>query len=98
MAPARVPSPGPFRALAVDLDGTLIDRSLQITPRNLAALRQAISAGYRVIIATGRMYRSTVVYAREIGTEEDLICYQGAVVRSGSGELLREWPVAPEDA
>jgi Cof subfamily protein (haloacid dehalogenase superfamily) len=94
----RVPSAGPFKALAVDLDGTLIDRTLEITPRNLAALQRAIAAGYRVILATGRMYRSTLKYAEAIGTDEPLICYQGAVVRSKDGELLREWPVAPAQA
>lgn len=94
----RVPSAGPFKALAIDLDGTLIDRSLEITPRNRAALQHAIAAGYRVILATGRMYRSTLKYAEAIGTEEPLICYQGAVVRSRAGELLREWPVEPKEA
>jgi Cof subfamily protein (haloacid dehalogenase superfamily) len=97
-ASRRVPSPGPFKALAIDLDGTLIDRSLEITTRNLAALHGAIATGYRVILATGRMYRSTLKYAEAIGTEEPMICYQGAVVRSRSGEVLREWPVAPGEA
>jgi Cof subfamily protein (haloacid dehalogenase superfamily) len=94
----RIPSPGPYRALAIDIDGTLIDRSLEITPRNLAALRGAVGRGYRVILATGRMYRSALRYADEIGTEEPLICYQGGVVRAHSGESLREWPVSPADA
>jgi Cof subfamily protein (haloacid dehalogenase superfamily) len=82
----------------VDLDGTLIDRSLEITPANLAALQRAVAAGYHVILATGRMFRSTLKYAEAIGTDEPLICYQGAVVRSRAGELLREWPVAPKEA
>jgi Cof subfamily protein (haloacid dehalogenase superfamily) len=84
--------------LAIDIDGTLIDRSLEITPRNLAALRGAIAKGVRVILATGRMYRSALRYAEAIGTEEPVICYQGGVVRAISGEILREWPVTPEDA
>ena len=94
----RVPAGGPFKALAIDLDGTLIDRGLAITPGNLAALHQAIAKGYRVILATGRMYRSALKYAEAIGTEEPLICYQGAVVRSRAGEILREWPVPPAEA
>jgi Cof subfamily protein (haloacid dehalogenase superfamily) len=97
-ASRRVPSPGPYQALAIDIDGTLIDRSLEITPRNLAALQGAIGRGIRVILATGRMYRSALRYAQEIGTEEPLICYQGGVVRAFGGEILRQWPVPPEDA
>jgi HAD superfamily hydrolase (TIGR01484 family) len=44
------------------------------------------------------MYRSALKYAEAIGTEEPLICYQGAVVRSIGGEILREWPVPPAEA
>lgn len=94
----RIASPGPYQAVAIDIDGTLIDRSLEITPRNLAALQAAMARGTRVILATGRMYRSALRYAEEIGTEEPVICYQGGVVRAPGGEILREWPVSPEDA
>jgi Cof subfamily protein (haloacid dehalogenase superfamily) len=97
-ASRRVPSPGPYVALAIDIDGTLIDRSLKITPRNLAALQAAMGRRVRVVLATGRMYRSALRYAQEIGTEEPLICYQGGVVRAFGGEILRQWPVSPEDA
>jgi Cof subfamily protein (haloacid dehalogenase superfamily) len=97
-ATRRIPSSGPFKALAVDVDGTLVDDTLEIRPRNLDALQRVIAGGCRVIIATGRMYRSALKYAEAIGTEEPMICYQGAVVRSRAGEILREWPVAPAEA
>jgi len=97
-AARRIPSFGPFTALAIDVDGTLVDHTLEIRPRNLAALRLVVAGGCRVIIATGRMYQSALKYAQAIGTEEPMICYQGAVVRSGAGEIMREWPVAPAEA
>ena len=84
--------------LAVDIDGTLIDKSLEITPANLAALREAMAAGVRVVLATGRMFRSALPYALQIGTSEPLIAYQGAVVRQPDGTLLRDWPLPPEAA
>ena len=93
-----MPSAGPFKALAVDVDGTLVDHTFEIRPRNLEALQRVIAGGCRVIIATGRMYRSALKYAEAIGTEEPMICYQGAVVRSRAGEILREWPVPPAEA
>jgi Cof subfamily protein (haloacid dehalogenase superfamily) len=84
--------------LAIDVDGTLVDRTLEITPRNREALRRAVGAGIRVVVATGRMVSSARRYALEIGTEEPMICYQGAVVASPAGEFLREWPVDPATA
>ena len=44
----------PIRLAALDLDGTLLNRTSQITPRTLAALTQAIRRGVVVLPATGR--------------------------------------------
>ena len=90
--------PGPYRMLALDIDGTLVDDTLDVTPANLAALKDALSRGIRVVLATGRMYRSALRYATEIGTTEPVIAYQGAVVRMPDGALLREWALSPDAA
>ena len=87
-----------YKMLALDVDGTLVGEGLEITPRNLDALRATVAAGIHVVLATGRMFRSAQPYAETIGTREPIICYQGAVVRSRDGEALREWPVDPESA
>jgi len=84
--------------LALDIDGTLIDHSLRMTPANLAALRGAVEGGTRVVLATGRMFRSALPYALEIGTPEALVCYQGAVVRQPDGTVLKEWAMSPDAA
>ena len=84
--------------LALDIDGTLVDGTLEITPANLAALKDVVARGVRVVLATGRMFRSALRYAEEIGTDEPLIVYQGAVVRMPDGRVLREWAVRPDAA
>jgi len=84
--------------LALDIDGTLVDGTLEITPANVAALKGVVERGVHVVLATGRMFRSALRYAEEIGTEEPLIAYQGAVVRMPDGTLLKEWAVRPEAA
>jgi Cof subfamily protein (haloacid dehalogenase superfamily) len=50
------------------------------------------------VLATGRMFRSALPYAQQLGTDEPLICYQGAVVRAPDGELLREVALSPTSA
>jgi Cof subfamily protein (haloacid dehalogenase superfamily) len=69
-----------------------------LRPKNLAALQSAMAAGIEVVLATGRMFRSARPYAEAIGTSQPIICYQGAVVRSPAGELLRDWPLTAEAA
>ncbi len=50
-----------------------------------------------MLIATGRMFRSVLPYARTAGIEEPLICYQGAaVVDPVTGEFLLHEPIPLE--
>jgi Cof subfamily protein (haloacid dehalogenase superfamily) len=75
--------------LAVDLDGTLIGRDLSIRPRVRHAVAAAIASGVAGCIVTGRMFRATVPYARELEFEQPIICYQGAaIVDPSSDEVL----------
>ncbi len=79
----------PIRLLAIDLDGTLVNDRLEIDPRDLAAVRAATAAGVHVVIATGRMFRSSLPYAQQLGLTGPIINYQGAVVRDiGTREVL----------
>ncbi|HMM19487.1 MAG TPA: Cof-type HAD-IIB family hydrolase [Selenomonadales bacterium] len=83
-----------IRLVAVDLDDTLLDRSLKISPRAKTAIRSAVDLGVTVTIATGRMYCSAAPYARELNLDVPLITYNGALIKSGvSGETLFHCPV-----
>lgn len=84
----------PYRLVAVDLDDTLLNGQLQISPRTKAAIHKAREAGVVVTIATGRMYRSAVPYAQELGLDLPLITYQGALIKSAlTGETILHQPV-----
>jgi Cof subfamily protein (haloacid dehalogenase superfamily) len=80
--------------VACDLDGTLLAADLVIRERTRWAIAAARAAGVRVAIATGRMFRSALPYARAAGIGEPIICYQGAaVVDPATGEFLRHEPI-----
>jgi hypothetical protein len=66
--------------LALDVDGTLVDRSLKLSPRTRRAVSRAIDAGVHVTLASGRLLNQVEVFARELGIREPLICNQGALV------------------
>ena len=73
--PARV------EMFALDLDGTCLDSHQQLHPRTEAAVREA-GARVPVVIATGRMYRSALPWARRLGIRTPLACYQGALIQA----------------
>jgi Cof subfamily protein (haloacid dehalogenase superfamily) len=91
----------PIRLLALDLDGTLIDDDLVLPERTRKAIVAAIGRGVAVSIATGRMARSAMRYAREIGLTDPIVAYQGALIREMPtvddgrvGRMLVHRPVA----
>ena len=75
-----------IRLLALDLDGTILDRRLRISPRVACAVRLAQDAGVRVTLASGRFFRSMRLFAKDLGISEPLICYQGALIRDPDTE------------
>jgi Cof subfamily protein (haloacid dehalogenase superfamily) len=108
---APLPARRPGRVI-LDLDGTCLDVEDQLLhPRTREAVRAASRSGVAVVIASGRMFRSALPYARELEVTAPLVCYQGAVVRAlpvegdplldggvPLGRLLFEDPLAPEVA
>lgn len=85
-----------YRLVALDLDETLLGEDLQISSRNLRAIREAVQQGVMVIIATGRMYRSSRGYALEMTPDQDLplISYHGALIKTAyTGRTLRHRPL-----
>ncbi|MEU3020797.1 MULTISPECIES: HAD family hydrolase [unclassified Nocardiopsis] len=51
------------RVIATDLDGTLLGRTGQVSPRNHRALTAAVEAGVRVVLVTARPPRATEAFA-----------------------------------
>jgi Cof subfamily protein (haloacid dehalogenase superfamily) len=90
----------PVRLLVCDLDGTLVGPDLNLSRRLVEAVAEARARGVVVALATGRMYRSALRFARALALDAPLICYQGAYVREPPqadgrpGALLRELPLS----
>ena len=70
-----------IQLLATDLDGTLMGASKVIPPRTYQALHKAMDAGCWVSLATGRAFTTASYFARELGINAPLICYQGALIQ-----------------
>jgi Cof subfamily protein (haloacid dehalogenase superfamily) len=79
------------RALACDLDRTLIDEDYVLHEQTRAALAEARVRGLAVVIVTGRMFRAVRPY---LTGPEPVVCYQGAaVVDPETGTFLRHVPI-----
>ena len=77
------------RLIAVDLDGTLLDVGGRPHPRDLRALRVALSRGVCVSIITGRLYSGTRAVAQLIGLRGAVGCADGShLVDAGAHATL----------
>jgi Cof subfamily protein (haloacid dehalogenase superfamily) len=88
-----------FKMIASDLDDTLLDENSEISARNIAAIRQAVDRGVWFLIATGRMFKTSVTYLQDLGLNKDypLINYHGALIKkSQSKEIILHRPI-PND-
>ena len=82
------------RAVAMDLDRTILPDTLEFTPALVRAVGRARGAGIEAIVATGRMFASARPYALQLGVTAPVICYQGALVADpATGEWLLHRPM-----
>ena len=82
----------PFRAIALDLDGTLTNHDKVVTPRTRQALLQAESKGAVIILASGRPTYGIVPVAECLELEKRggyILSYNGGnIVNAKTGEKL----------
>jgi hydroxymethylpyrimidine pyrophosphatase-like HAD family hydrolase len=74
-----------FRILALDVDGTLLDRDGVLRPRTAEAVARASAAGIRPVLCTGRRYRRALPIAVRLGLDAPLVCNSGALVKDPRG-------------
>jgi Cof subfamily protein (haloacid dehalogenase superfamily) len=85
-----------IKLVALDLDDTLLDDGLEISPDCRRTIQAVRFRGVRITISTGRMFKSALPYAEQLDIDAPLITYQGASVKSSrSGEILYNKPVPP---
>ena len=70
-----------IKLLALDLDGTLLNSSGEISPENKKAIEDAEAKGILVTIATGRRFRDARPVGLELNLNAPVICHNGALLK-----------------
>ncbi len=84
------PAPSDYRLLAIDLDGTLLDKRHQVPAKARAALAQAHHSGLKIVVCTGRSFTETRPILQQIALDLDAaITVGGALISDArSGRTL----------
>jgi HAD superfamily hydrolase (TIGR01484 family) len=86
------------RLVALDLDGTLLEKGNTVSDGNAAAVRDAVAAGVHIVFATSRWYLLAKRTADMLGVTAPIICHNGAMIRDpadGSTLLRLDVPAEP---
>jgi Cof subfamily protein (haloacid dehalogenase superfamily) len=75
----------PYRALALDMDGTLLDPQGRISPAATRILRNLSGRGVKIAIASGRMTARITPFVDDLGIPASVIAYNGAEVWEKTG-------------
>ena len=71
----------PCRLLALDVDGTLLDPDGELRDTVRQAVIAAQQTGLRVILCTGRRFRSARPWAQELQLDGPIVVHNGALVK-----------------
>lgn len=66
--------------IALDLDGTLLTDEKKISPRTKTVIQAAKEQGHQVVIATGRPFRASIPYYKEMNLDSPIVNFNGAYV------------------
>ncbi|WP_100012913.1 HAD family hydrolase [Lentibacillus sediminis] len=87
-----------IRALFIDMDGTLLTSSNEVSQRNVEAINRLINQGVKVFLATGRQYEITAPYHHLLGLKAPMICLNGASIYDGfTGRVVQMTPVVLDE-
>ncbi|WP_424685764.1 Cof-type HAD-IIB family hydrolase [Enterococcus sp.] len=87
-----------IKLIASDMDGTLLDNDMQISPENVAAIKEAQVRGIEFIVATGRNREEAVPALSAAGINCAMVTLNGAHVFDSTGQSLFIVPIPYEEA
>lgn len=77
-----------YKLIALDMDGTLLNRNGEISAANREAIQEAAANGVYVILATGRSIRQVIPYVEQLNLNVPLIVNNGSEVWRTPDRLL----------
>ena len=86
-----------YRMLALDLDGTVLDPYGALTDGVRRAVTTAREHGLRVVLCTGRRYRTALPHAVDLGLDGPIVVHNGVLVKDIASGETREHRYLPAE-
>ena len=79
-----------IKFIALDMDGTILDRNYVLSPAVREALQECRLIGKKIIISTGRVFASANKHMAALGGADGFVCSNGADVYDGEGRVIAQ--------
>jgi 5-amino-6-(5-phospho-D-ribitylamino)uracil phosphatase len=76
-----------YKMIALDMDGTLLNRNQEISEQNRRWIHAAMEAGVKIILATSRPIRGVLQHAKALNLDLPVVVSNGSEVWKSPGEL-----------
>lgn len=87
-----------IKLIASDMDGTLLNAQMQISPENIKAIKYAQKMGVEFLVATGRTRNEALPLLQKANLNTGYININGAQVYDSAGDLVIEKPIFRDKA
>lgn len=77
-----------YKLICIDMDGTLLNKTGEISKRNLEAIKMASKNGVNVAVTTGRLFASANYFADLLEVKTPVIASNGAYIREKSSDKV----------
>ncbi|CAM4382098.1 Cof-type HAD-IIB family hydrolase [Paenibacillus typhae] len=84
-----------YKLLALDMDGTVLNRQHAISAENRRWISRAIESGISVMFATGREVQSVEPYVKELGLTSPMVSVNGSEIWQAPGVLMKRHILLP---
>jgi 5-amino-6-(5-phospho-D-ribitylamino)uracil phosphatase len=85
-----------IKLIALDMDGTLLNEKGEVSDGNRKAVKEAIEAGIKVVLSTGRTRLTCRDHADSLELDSYLVTINGGEIWGPDGSLVERNPVSAE--
>ncbi|QGU96101.1 sugar-phosphatase [Clostridium bovifaecis] len=90
-----------YKLIALDMDGTLLDKNNTISRENSLSIKRAKEKGVKIVLATGRTLKGIKTYLKELDIMDNdnycVTCNGSIVINSGTEEILTKMLLSYKD-
>ncbi|QIQ21296.1 pyridoxal phosphatase [Zophobihabitans entericus] len=88
-----------YKAVAFDMDGTILDKNREILPETVEVIKKISAKGIKVLLATGRHHSVVYPYHYQLGLDTPVICCNGSYLYDfNQHKVLAGNPMSKEQA